>query len=515
MRTDFFQTPKAVILLAVLLVAGLFVNLGGVPLFDEDEGAYAEITREMLESGDLLVPRLEGKPFFHKPPVIYWTQAACVSVLGLNEFALRLPSALASLCWAGILFLFVRRHGNARAAWLAPFFLVTALQTGIIAKAAIADALLNLFITTTMLAIYEYTSGSRKGYLWTAFGAMALGFLTKGPIAVAIPAITGTLYFLIQRQFGRWLKMAFDPIGWLIFLMIALPWYVALYATFGGSFVQEIFMTHNIGRFRSAMEGHSGPFFYYIPVILLGLLPYTTLLIIAGRRAKTFWSDALGRYLILWFAFVLILFSIADTKLHHYIVYGYVPLLIFMALSADNARRAMALLAPAAFFLGLLWLVPLVAAKVAPSISDEFARLIITGAVGEFGTAYYLIVGLALAVVLAIGLWPGIDLRVKMIVTGVLFTALINGYVMPKVANIMQAPVKTAALMAREKGYDVVMWQMNYPSFSVYYGRPVLRREPVAGDVVVTKASKLKDIKSHHILFEQHGVVLTRVMQLK
>ncbi|MDA8138407.1 MAG: glycosyltransferase family 39 protein [Desulfobacteraceae bacterium] len=515
MQPDAFQRPWALILLAILILAGLFVNLGGVPLFDEDEGAYAEVTHEMLQSGDLLVPHLEGKTFFHKPPMIYWTQAACVYLLGLNEFALRLPSALASLLWAILLFLFLRRHGSAQSAWLAPFFLVTALQTGIIAKAAIADALLNLFIAATMLAFYEYIHGGRKFYLWCAFGAMALGFLTKGPIAVAIPAVTGTVYFIFQKQFMRWLKMGFDPIGWLVFLLLALPWYVALYAKFGGPFIKELILVHNLGRFQGAMEGHSGPFFYYLPVILLGLLPYTTLLFVAGRETKTIWFDPLGRFLLIWFGFVLVLFSMADTKLHHYIVYGYVPLLIFMAQHAARAKRTWTLLAPAIFFMLLLWLVPLIAGWIAPSISDEFARVVITGAKEEFDATYYIMAGLALVAVIAVGWWKKFDLPVKLILTGIIFAVLINGYVTPKVAAIMQAPVKSAALLAREKGYDVVMWQMNYPSFGVYYGRPVLRRQPQPGDVVITKASKLKDIKQYQILYEKHGVVLTRVLQLK
>ncbi len=476
MISDFYNSAKAAILLGTILVIGLFYNLGGVPLFDEDEGAYAEVTREMLDRGDFVVPHLEGTPFFHKPPMIYWTQAVCVHLLGLNEFSLRLPSALASLLWATILYLFLRRHTDAQSAWLAPFFLITALQTGIIAKAAIADALLNLFIAATMLALFEYISSGRKIFLWSSFGAMALGFLTKGPIAVVIPAVTGTLYFLTEKQFKRWLRMAIDPIGWLIFLVIVLPWYISLYYEFGGLFVREMFLTQNVGRFRSAMEGHSGPFFYYIPVIILGMLPYTTLLFLALRDVKRHWRDSLGRFLILWFACVFILFSIADTKLHHYVVYGYVPLFIFMSKVILKEKRVGILLAPAAIFLFLLELLPLIADSVVPYISDVFAKTVVAGAITEFTASYYIIVGLSLSVVIATSILPKITPQTKLLITGLVFAILINGYIVPKAGAITQTPVKSAALLARQKGYEVVMWQMNYPSFIVYYPENRIKR---------------------------------------
>lgn len=515
MKSDFFQSSRGLILLGAIVLASLFVNLDGVPLFDEDEGAYAEVTREMLESGDLLTPRLEGKPFFHKPPMIYWTQALSVRLLGLNEFAFRFPSALASLAWAVVLFQFVRRFVGRQPAWFAPFFLITALQTSIIARAAIVDALLNLLITLTMFAIYTSFTSGRRRHVLLAYACMALGFLTKGPIAVAIPAVVSLLFFLFQRRFRDWVHMAFHPMGWALFFIIALPWYVALMASYGWSFIQEIFLVHNIGRFQGAMEGHSGPIFYYIPVILIGLLPYSPFLFKAFADIRQQWRESLGKFLILWFLFVFVLFSLAGTKLHHYIVYGYVPLLIMMARSVSKMKSAGALLAPTAAFLVLLWMIPWLASWALPFIHDDFAKIVIEEALGDFGTPYRIVVGLVLAAVIILGFWGRIGLPSKTVALGVLLLLLVNGYLMPKLAGIMQDPIKTAALMAKEKNYSVVMWQMNKPSFNIYYGRQVLRRTPRSGDVVITKANKLKDIKDHQVLFEKYGIVLTKVNALQ
>lgn len=510
----FLKGPAGMAVLVMVVCAALFSQLASIPLFDEDEGAYAEVSREMVESGNWVVPTLEGKPFFHKPPMIYWTQALCIQLFGVNEFALRLPSALASLAWAVMLFFFVRRFSDAQSAWFAVFFLISALQTSIITKAAIADALLNLFVTMTMLAIYLHYHTGKRGWLLLAYAGIALGFMTKGPIAVAVPVMVSAVFYLLQKGIIPWLKIVFSPLGWLIFLLIATPWYLALIHTFGMDFVGEIFLVHNLGRFQHAMEGHSGPIFYYVPVIIVGLLPYTTIALVAFAHMGRHWRSDLGRYLILWFAFVFILFSLAETKLPHYIIYGYVPLLIFMAQALAHLKRPMALMAPMAIFAVIILFLPNIASWLVPYIDDEFSQIVIKSALNEFGLNHYLILGFVLITVIVVATLKPLGMQLRTAVMGLLFMMTINLYLLPKVADIMQQPVKSAALLAKKNNYEVVMWKMNYPSFNVYLGRPVLRRKPLPGDVVVTKANKLKGIRSHQIIYRKHGIVLTRITEL-
>ena len=511
MTERFFNSSAGIVTLAVIVFACLFIQLGSVPLFDEDEGAYAEVSREMVETGNWLVPQKEYKPFFHKPPMIYWTQAISIKLFGVNEFSFRLPSALASTAWAFCIFIFVRRFIGSSVAWMSVFFLVTALLTNIVAKAAIADALLNLFITTTMLALYTHYETGKRNWLIVAYAGMALGFMTKGPIAIAVPVIVSALFYLIQKRFKLWLKMVINPLGWLIFLAIALPWYFALIAEFGMDFVGEIFLVHNLGRFQSAMEGHSGPFFYYIPVIILGLLPFSTIVFASFWKIKEQWRSDLGRFLILWFGFVVILFSAAETKLPHYVIYGFVPLLIFMAQTAMTLRRPLLLTLPPLLFSLFVLILPFAAEKSLPYVTDEFSRIVINGALSEFGCFHYLISAIALLILLFIAFFRPLNITQRSIFTGIVFIGLTSFYLMPKVAGIMQEPLKTAALLAKDKGYEVVMWKMNYPSFNVYLGKPVLRRTPLPGDVVITKVNKLSKLGNHHILFQKHGFVLTQV----
>ncbi|MCP3951147.1 MAG: glycosyltransferase family 39 protein [Desulfobacterales bacterium] len=508
------DTKPFMVLLAAIVLFSLFAGLGSVPLFDEDEGAYSEVTREMLHSGDFLTPRLNGETFFHKPPMIYWAQAATVKLLGLSEFSLRLPSALASGAWLLLLFGFARRYFNGAVAWYAVFFIATSLQTSIVAKAAIADALLNLFVTLTMFGIYTYYRHQRKRDIYLTFVFMALGFLTKGPIAILIPFVASGVFFGVKRRWALWFKAIFNPLGWGLLLLIALPWYVALYLQHGSGFIDEIFFTHNVSRFQTAFEGHSGSVFYYIPVILIGMIPHTAFLIKAATRTRSLLKDELNLYLAIWFVFVFVLFSLAGTKLHHYILYGYIPLFLFMAQAVGDMRHFVTQLAWPLGFIAVLFFLPQIAALVQPHITDEFASLVLAGALSNFGWGYQVLMGLALVILgslLYIKKGPEI---VRTVIVGVVAIMAVNFGAVPIAGSIMQQPVKEAALIAREKGYAVNMWQMSYHSFSVYRRGLVAKGTPSNGDIVITKINKLKDVHRYQVLYQKHGIVLARIIEL-
>ena len=502
---------RAMILLGCLLVLSFFVNLGGTPLFDEDEGAYSEVTREMAASGDYVTPRLNGNPFFHKPPMIYWAQSLSTAVFGFTEFGLRLPSAVAGTLWVAVLFAFARRYIGVDAAWYAAVFLISGLQTGLIAKAAIADALLNLFVTLTCFHIYHYYQAPSRRHVLLAFFFMALGTLTKGPIAIAIPFVASALFYVWQRQWGLWLRAVFHPGGWLVFLAIAMPWYVMLYRIHGDAFVQEIFFTHNVERFNVAFEGHGGGFLYYVPVILAGMMPHTAFLLKAAASVRRLLASDLNRFALVWFVFVFLFFSLAGTKLHHYIVYGYSPLLLMMGQVADRVRSRLAVGIWPLIFGGVLFLLPVVVGVVQPRITDEFARLVVAGAVDDIGVSYRVVTGLAL---LAFGVgifWKALSLRHQVLLNAVVFILLVNGYVIPLVGSVMQEPIKEAALLAREQRLQVVMWQMTAPSFSVYRGQVTENRNPEPGEIVITKINKLETVSRHDVLYERNGIIMTRI----
>jgi 4-amino-4-deoxy-L-arabinose transferase-like glycosyltransferase len=364
--------PLAFWLWALALLALMTWGLGRVPLFDVDEGAFSEATREMLASGDWGHTTLSGEDRFDKPIFIYWLQALSVQALGLNEAALRLPSALAAWGWAMALALFAAPRWGVRAAVAAGSVLATSVGVMLIGRAATADALLNLWLTLAALDLWralEAGAGpSRHAPLRRAAVWLALGMLTKGPVAWLVPAAAVGVW-LVGRGFGAapaaadvtapdptaprspswsaadlgraatptsflsrfWTPLRpllNDPLAWALLLGLALPWYGYALHRHGMAFVDGFFLRHNLQRYGGALEGHSGSGLYYVALIPVLMLPWSALLLPVLARVKPLWADPLARYLLGWAGFVLVFFSFSGTKLPHYALYGVTPLVL-------------------------------------------------------------------------------------------------------------------------------------------------------------------------------------------
>ena len=498
--------------IAAGLFFGFFFQLGSVPLFDLDEGAFTEATREMLASGNYLTTYLNGEPRFDKPILIYWFQALSVSLFGLNEFALRLPSALAATAWVAALYLFVRRYYDRSVAVMSAFFMATALQITIIAKAAIADALLNLFIAATMFMIYRYYTERKKVHLYIVFALIGLGALTKGPIAILVPGAVTLIFFAIKKEFGFWAKTVFNPIGLLIFAAVAGPWYVLEYLDQGQAFIDGFFLKHNVSRFSGSMEGHAGSLLYYIPVLLVGTLPYTSLLLKAIGNIRNWVKDDLHLFFAIWFLFVFLFFSLSGTKLPHYVIYGYTPLFVIMALHIGKLRSDVLMVLPLLLLLGFFLFLPEVAELLRPHVKDDFARLVMQSAPAEFGLAYRLYIGAAIVLLAGLLFLKRLERTYKLIILGLVSVIALNGAVIPAYANIAQAPVRDAAMIAKRSGYDVHLWRLNMPSFLVYTEKTAKREKPEAGEYVITRTPYLRTFTDYELVYEKHGIALAKIL---
>lgn len=311
--------------LAVLGLLAL-VGLASIGLVDYDEAAYAEVARAMWRSGDWLVPRLCGETFFEKPPLLYWLQALGFAAFGVGELGARIGTALAGAATPFVLYGFARRPLGARAALYSALVLGTSLEFVAISRIAYTDMLLLLWFTICLGALDRAFRAPERGLGWLALACVASGLaiLTKGAIGALLPGAVALVQLL---TLGR-LRAAMRP-TWIALALLLVPglgfsWYLLLGFTQPGGFdfMRDLFLEHHLGRFTKPMQGHSGTVFFYLPVLAVGMLPWSPFIPLALARAALRGRDeraAFLRLFALFSALVFAFFSIAATKLPNYL----------------------------------------------------------------------------------------------------------------------------------------------------------------------------------------------------
>jgi 4-amino-4-deoxy-L-arabinose transferase-like glycosyltransferase len=358
--------------LGFLLALGLLplLSLGATGLLDYDEAAYGDIARAMLARGDWLVPVMCGEPWFEKPPFLYWTSALGMKLVGVGSAGVRLGTALAGATAPLILFALSRRPLGARAAFAAAIALVSALEFAVLARLAFTDMLLLFWLTLCVGALHHaFEAGpGRGGARWFALAclACALAVLTKGPIGLALPAAAGAVELAFRGRLRDALRPSWLALGVAIVGGVGGSWYLALGLEHGFGFLRSLFLEHNVGRFAEPMQGHGGPFWYYVPVLVGALFPWSPLLPLAAARARFAAGDERARYLRLFAVFsalVFVLFSLAGTKLPSYVapvIPGCALLVGELVARPGESRRDWALLVASVASLVLVGLVALI-----------------------------------------------------------------------------------------------------------------------------------------------------------
>jgi len=305
----------------LLLAAVIVLEPAGSGLAEPDETRYAEIPREMLAAHDLLVPRLNGLPYFEKPPLLYWANAACFRAFGQTPRAARLPTRLAGL---GTTLLLVLAAGRRRREGLAAGILLLASPIGfLMARTNLTDGLLTFFFTATLLAGRAAIRRREAGGAWLAFaaatGAAAAGaFLTKGLVALALPGAILLLWCLSTgrlRQLGALVASPATP----VFVALAAPWFLLVEQRHPG-FLQFFFIHEHFQRFATGAAKRPGPIYYFVPVFLLGFLPGLAFFFSGLPRWRRFRREDDGAFFfLLWFLTVFAFFSISKSKLPPYL----------------------------------------------------------------------------------------------------------------------------------------------------------------------------------------------------
>lgn len=338
---DVRRSRLRIAVLILTLWLGCFYGLDAVGLFDLDEGLYATASRRMVDSGDWLVPYVGTEVFFDKPPLTYWLQGAAIELMGATPTAARLPSAVAAAFTALGVMWWARRRGLSRIGRPAAIIFVLSPLTIALARQAITDSLLTLWLTISIIGWIEGYLGNRRWYLLMAAGA-GLATMTKGPIGLLLPGAAFVIWTFVRRDFKEWRRVPWlAAIG--LYLLIVLPWHVAVWRACGDAFVQEYIVHQQLARFLGKDFAHNSPFWFYIPILLIGAFPWSAFLPgvwwnnLKIRSCDKQSADCGISMWALWAAVVLVFFSLSKSKLPGYMqpVMPALALLVAARLSKD------------------------------------------------------------------------------------------------------------------------------------------------------------------------------------
>jgi 4-amino-4-deoxy-L-arabinose transferase-like glycosyltransferase len=315
----------------------LFGTLGLRPLYKADESRYAEIPREMVATGDWLTPRLNGLKYFEKPPLQYWATAAFFELFGESDAASRLWTALAAVAGIALVFFSGRTLFGKEAGILGALVLAGSPLYVLLAQINTLDMALTFFLSA---AIFAFALG--RYYLFWA--ACAAAVLSKGLIGIVLPAGAIGLYILLKRDFSLLRRM--KPVGGtMLFLAISAPWFAAASAA-NPEFAHFFFVQEHFQRFTTKMHHRFQPFWYFTPILAVGIAPW---LLLAFPAAKTVFAKRTQAFdprlfLGVWIAVVFAFFSISDSKLPSYIlpILPAIALLVGAWAAAASPRRLLA-----------------------------------------------------------------------------------------------------------------------------------------------------------------------------
>jgi 4-amino-4-deoxy-L-arabinose transferase len=330
-----------------LAIVGLFfliyiAPLGVLPIAIPDEARYSEISREMIASGDWIVPHQNGLRYFEKPVMGYWINAFSIMLFGENGFAARFPSAASTGISALILFFMVRRFtGGYRSGLLSAAIFLTFLEVFGIGSFCILDAPLSLFITSTMAfyfaAVMETPSTRKNLFLVLSGISCGLAFLTKGFLAFVLPLIIIVPYMVWERQFKDLLKSLWIPA--LSAVLISLPWAILIHLR-EPDFWHYFFWHEHIERFMAEEAQHKESFWYLFKILPLAILPWTFLIPAAWsglrQRTATLSDKSIMRFAVCWFLFPFLFFSASHGKIATYILPCFPPLAILLAVGIHH-----------------------------------------------------------------------------------------------------------------------------------------------------------------------------------
>lgn len=317
----------ALALLVLALALVWFVPLGWRHLVPTDEGRYAEMAREMLLTGDWITPRYNGYKYFEKPPLQTWMNALTFAWFGIGEWQARLYTALTGFAGVFVAGYTAARVFNPAAGFAAALVLAAAPYWQLMGHFNTLDMGLSFWMELTLCALLlaqrvGVSAREARRWMWLCWGAMALAVLSKGLIGLLLPGAVLVIYTLVQRDWALW-KRLYLPSGLLVFFLIATPWFV-LVQWRNPEFFNFFFIVQQFDRYLTPAQNRPGPVYYFVWVMLVGLLPWLSITwqsvrhgIAQPRQMNGF---APNKLLVVWSAFIFVFFSASHSKLVSYVL---------------------------------------------------------------------------------------------------------------------------------------------------------------------------------------------------
>lgn len=354
--------------------------LGNRPLSVPDEGRYVEIPREMVLTGDYITPRLNGVKYLEKPVLFYWLESFSIRLFGLREYTLRLWPAIFALFGCLAVYTAGKRLYGRRAGLIAAVVLATSVLYYAMSRVIVLDMAVSVLITAALLSFiagtHEPQGLRRRLLMWSFYAFCALAVLVKGLIGIVIPGMVICAWIILLGEW-RVLGSMYLVSGMGLFLLIAAPWHI-LVARQNPEFFNFYFIHEHFLRYLTKIHGRYEPPWFFVPVFLLGLFPWTAFLVQAVKfGTPSSWSerhehrDAL--FLLVWAALVFLFFSASDSKLIPYILPVFPPLAILIGRYLSEAWKSGNVpgLAPGYIMLGLFSILLAVALNLTPHYRTE------------------------------------------------------------------------------------------------------------------------------------------------
>jgi 4-amino-4-deoxy-L-arabinose transferase-like glycosyltransferase len=310
------------------------IGLGSRGLFNPDEGRYAEIPREILASGDWVIPHLNGLVYIEKPPLQYWATAISEALFGQNAWAARLYTGLCALATVYAIWAMIRREWDAEAAARAAIMLGSSLLFLLLGQQLLLDMSLTLYMTLTFVGFCNAQRAERwQGWMLLSWAGISGAFMTKGLIGGALPLLTLIVYSVLQRDLAPWRRLLLVR-GALLFGVLCLPWLILIQHRLP-QFFQFFFVREHFQRFLTRIEDRYQPWWFFIPILLAGILPW---LLPALRSLYGDWRGTASRpgfdarrFAWVWCVVIFVFFSASDSKLLSYILPIFPALAVLMA----------------------------------------------------------------------------------------------------------------------------------------------------------------------------------------